>query len=171
METISALLAICAGNSPVSGEFSAQKPVARRFDVFFDLRLDGRLRKHSWGWWFETPSCPLWRQSNDLIGSHYKIFRAERLRYDLHTIFVTNESAMIDYTLWWNWYYNCLWNSFLIFSPRLSVNTLRPRQMDAICQTTFSSAFYWMKTFELLIKFHRSLFLRVELTTFQHWFR
>ena len=66
METFSALLAICAGNSPVSGEFPAQRPVTRSFDVFFDLRLDWRLSKHSWGWWLETPSWPLWRQSNGL---------------------------------------------------------------------------------------------------------
>ena len=37
METFSALLAICAGNSPVPGEFPAQRPVTRSFDVFFDL--------------------------------------------------------------------------------------------------------------------------------------
>ena len=40
METFSALLAICAGNSPVTGEFPAQRPVTRSFDVFFDLRLN-----------------------------------------------------------------------------------------------------------------------------------
>ena len=62
METLSALLAICAGNSPVTGEFPAQKPVTRSFDVFFDLRLNKRLSKQSWGWLFETPSRPLWRQ-------------------------------------------------------------------------------------------------------------
>ena len=33
METFSALLARCAGNSPVSGEFPAQRPVTRSFDV------------------------------------------------------------------------------------------------------------------------------------------
>ena len=38
METFSALLALCAWNSPVSGEFPAQRPVTRSFDVFFDLR-------------------------------------------------------------------------------------------------------------------------------------
>ena len=59
METFSALLAICAGNSPVTGEFPAQRPVTRSFDVFFDLNK--RLSKHSWGWWFETP---LWRHCN-----------------------------------------------------------------------------------------------------------
>ena len=49
METFSALLAICAGNSPVPGEFPAQRPVRRSFDVFFDLRLNKRLSKQWWG--------------------------------------------------------------------------------------------------------------------------
>ena len=43
METFSALLAICVGNSPVPGKFPAQMPVTRSFDVFFDLRLNKRL--------------------------------------------------------------------------------------------------------------------------------
>ena len=47
METFSALLAICTGNSPVPGEFPAQRPVTRSFDVFFDLRLHKRLSKRS----------------------------------------------------------------------------------------------------------------------------
>ena len=64
METFSALLAICAGNSPVTGEFPAQKPATQSFDVFFDPRLNERLSKQSWDWWFETPSHPLWRHSN-----------------------------------------------------------------------------------------------------------
>ena len=42
MKTFSALLAICAGNSPVPGEFPAQRPVTRSFDVLFDLRLNKR---------------------------------------------------------------------------------------------------------------------------------
>ena len=65
METFSALLAICAGNSPVPGEFPAQRPVTRSFHVFFDLRLNKPLSKQSWGWWFETLSRPLWRHCND----------------------------------------------------------------------------------------------------------
>ena len=40
METFSALLAICVGNSPVTGEFPSQRPVTRSFDVFFDLHLN-----------------------------------------------------------------------------------------------------------------------------------
>ena len=64
METFSALLALCAGNSRVAGEFPAQRPVTRSFDVFVDLRLNKRLSKQSRGWWFETPSCPLWHLCN-----------------------------------------------------------------------------------------------------------
>ena len=64
METFSALLAICAGNSPVPGEFPTQRPVTRSFDVFFDLPLNKRLSKQSWGWWLETLSRPLWRHRN-----------------------------------------------------------------------------------------------------------
>ena len=64
METFSALLAICAGNSPVPSEFPTQRPVTRSFGVFFDLRLNKRLSKKSRGWWFETPSRPLWRHHN-----------------------------------------------------------------------------------------------------------
>ena len=67
METFSALLAICAGNSPDPGEFPAQRPVTRSFDVFFDLRLNKRLSKQSWGWWFETLSRLLWRHRNAII--------------------------------------------------------------------------------------------------------
>ena len=46
------------------GEFPAQRPVTRSFDVYFDLRPNKRLSKQSWGWWFEKPSCSLWRHRN-----------------------------------------------------------------------------------------------------------
>ena len=56
MEPFSALLVLCAGNSPVTGEFPAQRPATRSFDVFFDLCLNKRLSKQSRGWLFETLS-------------------------------------------------------------------------------------------------------------------
>ena len=47
---ISALLALCAGNSPVTGEFPAQRPVTWSFDVFFDLHLNEcRVNNHGAG--------------------------------------------------------------------------------------------------------------------------
>ena len=64
MKVFSALLALCVGNSPVTGEFPSQRPVTRSFDMFFDLRLNNRLSKQSWGWWFETPARSLWRNCN-----------------------------------------------------------------------------------------------------------
>ena len=64
METFSVLLALCAGNSPVTGVFPSQRRVTRSFDVFFDLSLNKRLSKQWRGWWFETPSRPLWHQYN-----------------------------------------------------------------------------------------------------------
>ena len=70
MKTFSALLALCTGTSPVTDEFASQRPVTRRFDVSFDLRLNKRLSKQSWGWWFETPSPPLWRHCNDATAYH-----------------------------------------------------------------------------------------------------
>ena len=66
METFSALLAIYAGNSPVPGEFPAQRPVTRSFDVFFDLRLNQQLSKQWRRWWFETPLRSFWRHCYDL---------------------------------------------------------------------------------------------------------
>ena len=46
------------------GEFPTQRPVTRSFDVYFDLRLNKRLSKQPWGWWFETQSMSLWRHCN-----------------------------------------------------------------------------------------------------------
>ena len=65
METFSALLALCMGNSPVTGEFPEQRPVTQSFDVFFDLHLNKQLSNPSRHRWFETPSRPLWRQGYD----------------------------------------------------------------------------------------------------------
>ena len=64
MEAFSALLALCVGNSPVTGEFPTQRPVTRSFDVFLGLRLNKRLSKQSCGRWFDTPSHLLWRHCN-----------------------------------------------------------------------------------------------------------
>ena len=47
MKIFSSLVALCAGNLKVIGEFPAQRPVTRSFDVFFDVRLNKRLSKQS----------------------------------------------------------------------------------------------------------------------------
>ena len=53
------------------GEFPAQGPVTRSFDVFFDLRRNKRLSKQPWGWWFKMPSWSLWRQCHEQKCSPY----------------------------------------------------------------------------------------------------
>ena len=52
-----------------------------------------------------------------------------------------------------------------------SVNTLRPKKNNRHSQTTFSSAFSWIKKSEFRLRSHWNLFLRLELTIFHHWFR
>ena len=45
MKAFSALLAICTGKTPATDELPEQRPVARSFDVFYDLRRNKWLRK------------------------------------------------------------------------------------------------------------------------------
>ena len=60
----SASLNFCSGNSQVTGEFHSQRPVKWSYDLLFDLHLNKRLIKQTWGWWFETQSRSLWRHCN-----------------------------------------------------------------------------------------------------------
>ena len=83
METFSALLALCAGNSPFPGELPAQRPVTRSFDVFFDLRSNKRLSKQWRGWWFETQSSSFWRHCNDFATTSYIVGYSYNALWDL----------------------------------------------------------------------------------------
>ena len=96
METFSALLALCAGNSPASGEFPAQRPVTRSFDVFFDLRLNKRLSKQSWGWWFQTQSRSLWRHCNEERACHWANYGAHNRP---NTGFILSRYGMMTYNV------------------------------------------------------------------------
>ena len=120
------------------------RPVTQSFDVFFDLRLDGRLSKHSCGWWLETPSCPLWCQSNDC-----GINEAEQCIISQDIEFSKNipTSAPEELTHW-----------------------ARDKMAD-IFQTTYWNAFSWIKILEFRIQFDWNLFLRVQFTIIHHRFR
>ena len=83
-ETFSTLLAICAGNSLVTGEFPTQRPVTQSLDVFFDLCLNKCLSKQSWGWWFEMPSHLSWRHCNAQLNILREIGRENLGMYDLY---------------------------------------------------------------------------------------
>ena len=65
IKTFSALLALCAINSAVTGEFPSQMPVTRSFD-FFSLMcawINGWVNNREAGE-FETPSRSLWRHGD-----------------------------------------------------------------------------------------------------------
>ena len=111
--SISALLAICAGNSPVPGEFSAQRPAERSFDVFLDLRLKKRLSKPSWGWWFETPSRSLWHHCNKRPG-HCRYLQMNFLSSNIESNFTDICFLGPNWQMW----YQRFW-------PGKSVNKLR----------------------------------------------
>ena len=99
METFSALLAICARNSPVPGEFPSQRPVTRSFHIFFDLRLNKRLSKQSWGWWLETLSCPLWRHRNGIDCRWFETWWGSCDATIMH-IGVVYDSVTVQYSTW-----------------------------------------------------------------------
>ena len=99
METFSALLAFCAGNSPVPGEFHAQSPVTRSFDVTFDMRLNKRLSKQQRRWWVETLSRSLWRRSNEIeqtTGYHLNQCRPRPITPHSGSHIVNSSSLLID---------------------------------------------------------------------------
>ena len=75
--------------------------MTRGFDVFFDLRLNKRLSKQSWGWWFETLSRPLWRHRND--------YHLDFLAYLLPDYLVHH----IGYTCWLNHIQNSLYYHYV----------------------------------------------------------
>ena len=92
METFSVLLAICAGNSPVPGEFPTQRPVTRSFDVFFDLRLNKRSVNNG--------------EASDL--------RRYRTHYDVTVM--RDRISIKQYSISWN---NVCYNPY---SPRLNLH-------------------------------------------------
>ena len=124
-KTFSALLALCTGNSPVTGEFHAQRPVTRNFDVFIDLRLNKRLSKQSWGWWFETPPGSLWRHCNvahgmTLLQYYYTIRNWITIARNFHRIWVVKEKkSLAKWTpkqIWWHFFSNAFcWVFVLCF--------------------------------------------------------
>ena len=100
METFSALLALCAGNSQVTGEFPSQRPVTQSLDVFLHRYLNKRLSKQSWGWWFETPSRSLWRHYNDEDGVQgYWYSSSSHSSINIVWVYVQTEIIVIMWTI------------------------------------------------------------------------
>ena len=56
--------------------------VTRCFGVFLDLHPNKRLSKQWWGWWFETPSRPLWCDCNWLDTKRLQFLAATKQLYE-----------------------------------------------------------------------------------------
>ena len=64
-----------------------------------------------------------------------------------------------------------IWRLKIYINPWCFLTHWGRDEMNNILQTTFSNVFSSMKMFEFRLKFHWSLFPRVQLTIFQNWFR
>ena len=90
-----------------------------------------------------------------------------------YTVFFRDYSQSMCFFIYHFYIYIYLWSGHSQYIHILQdYLTHRGRdKMDTISQTTFSTAISWMKMFEFRLKFHWSLFPRIQLTIFQHWFR
>ena len=155
METFSALLAICEGNSPVAGEFPSQRSVTRSFVVFFDLRLNKRLIRQSRRWWFDTPSRPLLRRYDNRSHCWGNDDKSVSSKSTISQSFPCSPRALFAHVRpYWPW-------------QRERVNTLR-RNSRHFADEIFKYI-SWMKI--IIIIFHWNLFPVAHLSTIQHWFR
>ena len=73
MKTFSALLPICAGNSPVTDDFPTKSQLRGSLMFSLILCLNRRLSKQPWGWWFETPSWSFWCHCNEFSYNSFKL--------------------------------------------------------------------------------------------------
>ena len=109
---ISALLDLCVGNSPITGESPSQRPVTRSFEASFDLRLSTRLSKQSRRRWFETPSRSLWRHSNVWILAmvtctwekwYLNVLNIEIVTDDIHSRWYENVKLQRQFDIYDRW--------------------------------------------------------------------
>ena len=109
--------------SPFCGEFTghfpSQRPGAWSFSVFFDGGLNKRLSKQSRRWWFETPSCSLWRHCNEVASlSPKKTYHCKMPVAQPWIIWVSKSSL--------GWGFSC---GDLIYSQPISFRELPYRDM------------------------------------------
>ena len=161
MEIFSTLLAIFAGNSPGTGEFPAQRPVTRSFDVFFDLRPNKQLSKQWWGWWFETPSWSLWRHRNDQDNTlRWNVASRNSVTlFPLMAFHLFSSKTLPETTLWTRVI------KIRMKIQRISFKKMRLTQVTAILLTHNNFKLFFLWNCLLLIQI-QSLFLMVQLNWF-----
>ena len=154
METFSALLALCVGNSTVTGEIPSQRSVTHIFDIFFDLCLNKWLSKHSLHQWFEMPLLSLWHHCNGTV-------RDDRIWILNHTCKVSRnfwESPEDQEDFSYKFKFNC-------GIKMIYFNTLRLIQNDS---------HFVDDIFKILYKYESFIFIQMSLKSvpivqFSHW--
>ena len=111
----------------------------------------------------------LFQLSPDTVNPHIAGLVQERCNSNANALELC--LSCINPSIWYVnlWYSETLEHSSV--SDGLAGLTLPLDKMATISQTAFSYAFSWMKSFVFWFEFHWSLFLRVQLTIFQLWFR
>ena len=156
MGTFSALLALCAGNSSVTGNDIIKWEHFQRYWPFV-LGIHQSLEdSHHKGQWCGALMFSLiWTWTNGCANNqHAGDLRCHHAHYDI-TVMTSTHWSLEQITTW----------------ACFNLTHWGRDKMAAVSQTMFSNAFSWMKIYEFWLIFHWSLFLRVQLTIFQHWFR
>ena len=160
---------------------------------FFDLRLNKRLSKQPWGWWFETPSWSLWRHCNvrwrynamasqitsvpivcSIVCSGADQREHQKLRVTGlcegestgdQWIPLKRASNTENVSIWWRHHdkQSC-WRYEKTHLCDGDIVTARLKTMS-------SKSFTWVKTFVFWYKFEWNIFVGLQLTTGQHWLR
>ena len=135
MDTSSPSLAICAGNSPVTGEFPAQRPVTRSFDVFFDRCLYKRLGKPR-----------RYRAHYDVIVIKYCILS------DMFLLTITHGCSILEEALVW-------WKHLAIFVSAREVRSFLSKRAKGNEQRSLSK-YREYEYHVTMLQQHRSAFRR-----------
>ena len=135
-----------------SGEFPTQRPVTRSLDVFFDLRLDKRLSKQPWGWWYETQSWSLWRHCNEVPVLSTKTWSSlctGQAFYNTERRHVTKNNIGLKMLVFWpnfhQWPHRKLskWQSAVQLVMKSGQNYIYPYQWSTVLTVTYFFKLIW----------------------------
>ena len=120
------------------GDFPTQRPVTQSFDVFFDLRLNKRLSKQPWSWWFETPSLSLWRHCNGCTQNRLSCHQLthwgrNRMIFILQTTYSNAQYWMSIFGFWFKFH----WNLLLVF--QITIESKLVQAMAPIQASTWTN--------------------------------
>ena len=142
---ISALLAICAGNSPVTDEFPVQRSVTRSFDVSLICAwLDGWVNNGETGDLRRHRACPLWRHRNVI-----------------KSLWVPDHIKIVDHrftpTLEYSFYWLLSW--YMKNTTSISVTIQEIKRMDSLyCKDFWKYLSWWISKLCQIVLFEGMLY-------------